>query len=150
MNSIMQKLVRISMLYLWMMYNTTTNRQNKVVITLFTKRRALSTFFGLTRLHWDRWVMAEKMIFICGNCWWRSRKSCLIAATSLTLLTLPRSFPPQWINRTSGITLPRRHWKRKGIRFCQTIPPLPNHWTCASRPRLVPMVSLARASPRRM
>lgn len=40
--------------------------------------------------------------------------------------------------------------ERKGIRLFQTIPPQPNHRSGASRPRLVPMVSFARASPRRM
>lgn len=124
MNSIIQKLSRISMIYLRMMYNL-SSKSTKEDITLL-KCRALSIFFGwedLRDVH--LWVMAEKMIFIWGNCRWRSCKSCLIPATSFTLLMVPRSFPPQWTNRTSGTALPRRHWWKKERRFLHATPAKP-------------------------
>ena len=124
--------------------------ETKVAITLLTNFRTLSIFSGGACLHWRLWLMEESMIFIWGNCWWRSCRSLFIALRSSTLFTHPRSFPPQWITSTSGAILLLRHVWKKGRRSSQRMPPLPNHWMWADTPRLVPMVSFARSSPRRM
>ena len=121
----------------------------KQAMTLFSHFRDRSIFLGSADPHRRRWVTAEKMMVICGCCRWRSQRSCFISAARSTLLTFPRSFPPQWMSRTSGADLPRRDWAKKGRTPRHLSPPQPNHFTWALSPRSQPRDFLAASSPRR-
>jgi len=124
--------------------------RTNVAITLLTNFLALSILTGLApAFHRHLWVTAENMIFMpgCRSLSWC--RSSFMVFTSWTLLTTPRSLPPQWMRRTSGAALPHREWEKNRRSHFHRSPPQPNQQTrTPGRLRLLPMVSAALWAPR--